>query len=89
MRRARVITNGFDVSRRLIEGTGKDREIGDFDEFWANFEHYIEAQHPPGQTVEDILAPVEASLAYDVDRWIEGGMPLDFIHYKLQKGGTI
>jgi uncharacterized radical SAM superfamily protein len=75
----------FDVSRGLIEATGKDREIPDFVEFWANFERYLEAQHAHGQTVEDILAPVEATLTYDVDRWIEDGMPLDFVDYKLQK----
>lgn len=73
----------FRVSRKLIEQAGMHHQIADFDELWENFHRYVEKQHACGLSEEEILAPVETVLTYDIDRWIEDEMPLDIASYKL------
>jgi radical SAM superfamily enzyme YgiQ (UPF0313 family) len=73
------------VTKRLIQERGTDVSIPDFDRFWANFECYLLNQHAHGYTTEQILAPAKAVLNYDIDRWIEDGMPLDPSPYLLSE----
>lgn len=75
----------FDVTRRLIEQTGAHRQIERFPEFWQSFHRYVETQHAHGETVDEILAPSTASLSYEIDRWIEDGMPLEVGAYRLHE----
>jgi radical SAM superfamily enzyme YgiQ (UPF0313 family) len=78
----------FDVTRRLIESTGRHREIPDFDQFWSDFHRFVECQHAHGETVQEILSPVETTLTYAIDRWIEDGMPVDVSRYRLPEPGN-
>lgn len=73
----------MDVTRSLIEQTGKDKTIPDFERFWKDFSHYVFCQHAHGSAVEEIMAPVTATFTYDIDSWIEAGMPLDPSPYRL------
>lgn len=73
----------FAVTRSLIEAKGRQSEIPGFDEFFANFHRYLLNQHAHGRTVEEILSPGQTALTYEVDRWIEEGMPLDVQAFRL------
>ncbi|HEY3442718.1 MAG TPA: radical SAM protein [Paludibaculum sp.] len=73
----------MDVSRRLIRAAGTDRQIPGFEEFWRDFSRYVFSQHAHGHTMADILSPTKLELTYDIDSWIEDGMPLDPSPYRL------
>ena len=75
----------MDVSRRLIQAAGTDRQIPGFEEFWRDFSQYIYSQHAHGSAIEEILSPVKIELRYDIDAWIEEGMPLDPSPYRLSQ----
>jgi len=69
----------MDATRRLVEGKGAHSVIHNFEEFWTDFEHYVQAKHADGKTEEEILSPVIVQMRYDIPRWIVDGMPLDTI----------
>ena len=73
------------VTRGLITARGKDREIPHFEQFWADFHTYMQSQHAHGFTPEEILAPTRVSMHYDIDRWVEDGMPLNPSPYRLDQ----
>ena len=73
----------MDVTRRLIRERGADTNIPDFEGFWDSFRMYQLNQHAHGYTADEILKPVTAVLQYDIDRWIEDGMPMDVSPYRL------
>lgn len=73
------------VTKRLIQEKGGDAAIPDFENFWKSFETYQLNQHAHGHTMEEILSPVRAKLGYDIDSWIEDGMPVDPSPYKLHE----
>lgn len=79
----RICALAMQVSRERIEAQGKHREIPHFDEFWRDLHHFVEHQHAHGVTQDEILAPSRVVLKYDIDRWIEDGMPLDPSPYRL------
>jgi radical SAM superfamily enzyme YgiQ (UPF0313 family) len=78
-----MCTLAMNATRRLIEEQGVDVQIPNFAEFWANFHRYQLSQHAHGEAVGQILAPTRTVLTYDIDRWIEDGMPLDPSPYRL------
>jgi hypothetical protein len=43
----------------------------------------MESKHAAGMTAEEILAPVRATLRYDIQGWIEAGMPADTRPYRF------
>jgi radical SAM superfamily enzyme YgiQ (UPF0313 family) len=71
------------VTKRLILEKGVHEQMVDFDAFWEDLHRYMYHQHSHGNTVEEILAPARATLSFDIDRWIEEGMPLDNRPYRL------
>ena len=74
----------MNVTRSKIMEKSAHNGIPDFEEFWANFHNYIEQQHAHGTTVEEILSDGSAVLTYDIDQWIEAGMPMDPSPFKLK-----
>lgn len=80
-----VCSLAMDVTKRLIVARGAHDQVPNFDAFWADFCTYIYHQHAHGNTVEEILADSRATLHYDVDRWIEDGMPMDVSLYRLNE----
>jgi radical SAM superfamily enzyme YgiQ (UPF0313 family) len=74
---------GMEVTRQLIVECQADKEIPQFDEFWADFVRYIEAHHAGGATEEEVLAPVQVVLRYDVAAWLANGAPKDPTPYRL------
>jgi radical SAM superfamily enzyme YgiQ (UPF0313 family) len=71
------------VTKRLIMEKGAHEQITDFETFWADLHLYMFHQHAHGETTEEILTPAKTTLRYDIDRWIEDGMPLDVRPYRL------
>jgi radical SAM superfamily enzyme YgiQ (UPF0313 family) len=61
----------LDATRALLEEKGAAATIPDFDALWRDLHAYVEAQHATGRTVEEILAPTEAELRYDIRGWLE------------------
>ncbi|MEO8617014.1 MAG: radical SAM protein [Luteolibacter sp.] len=72
------------VTKRLIMEKGVHEQMADFDAFWEDLHRYMFHQHSHGNTIEEILAPTRATLCFDIDRWIEDGMPLDTARYRLE-----
>ncbi len=73
----------MDATRKLVEERGAASLSGDFEEFWADFHHYVEAKHAAGKTADEILQPVAILQRYDVAQWIADGQPLDVTAYRL------
>ncbi len=71
------------VTKRLIEAEGAHQQIPGFEAFWSDFARYMFHQHAHGHTEAEILAPSRTTLQYDIDRWIEDGMPLNVSAYRL------
>ena len=65
-----VCSVAMSATRDLLEERGIAAEIDDFDEFWDEFTTFVRLSHAAGYTVEDILAPAEASLHYDFRAWL-------------------
>lgn len=61
------------ASRALLEARGVPATIPDFDRFWADFHSFTYLSHATGKTEEEILAPTEAVLHYDLPAWIASG----------------
>jgi len=76
---------GMEVTRGLLLEQGADREIPDFEEFWSDFQRFIELRHAWGRTPEQILAPTPALLRYDFVRWLRDGSPKDPRSYRLEE----
>jgi hypothetical protein len=78
----------MDVTREQIEIRGAHREIPHFDEFWRDLHTFVLHQHAHGVERDEILAPTQATMRFDIDRWIEDGMPLDPSPYRLAEATT-
>jgi radical SAM superfamily enzyme YgiQ (UPF0313 family) len=72
------------VTKRLIVEKGVHNQMPDFEAFWADLHSYMFHQHSHGETSEEILAPARMVLRYDIDRWIEDGMPFEVNRYRLE-----
>lgn len=73
----------MNATREVLEQHGASARIADFDDVWADFHTYMEAKHAWGMTAAEILAPVRATMRYDVRAWIDAGMPADTRPYRL------
>jgi radical SAM superfamily enzyme YgiQ (UPF0313 family) len=74
----------LDTTRALIETRGADREIVDFDQLWRDFHRYVEHKHTHGTTSDAMLGATQATLHYDVEKWITAGMPRDTAPFRLE-----
>jgi hypothetical protein len=72
------------TTQRLILERADGATIADFDRFWSDFQDYVELKHAHGERADDILKPVKKSLEYDIDRWIEAGLPADPTPFRLR-----
>ncbi len=73
----------LDATRALLVERGVDAQIPDFEDFWSDFERFVELKHAHGTTSEEILAPARATMAYDVPAWLAAGMPRDVRPFRL------
>ncbi len=71
-------------TREMLLQRGIVNEMPDFEAFWKDFYHYVEARHASGQVSEQVLAPVHIDLSYDIKAWIDEGYSNDISAYKLQ-----
>jgi hypothetical protein len=72
------------ATRRLVEERGAADSMIHFDEFWADFEHYVQAKHADGHTQREILSPVTIEMRYEIPQWIQaGGLPGTVEDYRL------
>jgi len=73
----------MDATRQLVEKRGAASQIPGFDDFWCDFQAYIQAKHADGKGREDILRPIQVKLGHDIPSWVQDGMPLDVNNYRL------
>lgn len=74
----------IDATRQLIIERGAAQQVPDLDAFWTDFHRYIEMKHAHGEQAKQILAPVHAEIGYDVQRWVEAGLPKDPSPFHLE-----
>ena len=74
--------------RKLLLAKGAAAEIEHFDQFWSDFQRYIELKHAHGTSAEQILSSVTAELRYDLSGWLAAGMPKDIQPYRLATART-
>src|SRR5262249_22153781 len=60
----------------------------DFERLWQDFHRYTELKHTHGSTAEALLAPGTATMTYDVEAWVEAGMPRDTQPFRLPQPRT-
>jgi radical SAM superfamily enzyme YgiQ (UPF0313 family) len=72
----------MDATRTLAGARGVGSLPG-FDEFWEDFERYVQCKHADGQTEEQVLAPVRLRMRYAIPQWIADGMPREVGSYRL------
>lgn len=80
-----ICSCAMDTTRRLLGNRGVDTESREFDAFWADFHSYVEARHAHGQSLDEVLLPVNCRLRHDIPRWITDGQPCDFSIYALDQ----
>jgi radical SAM superfamily enzyme YgiQ (UPF0313 family) len=71
-----------EATRKLVASRAPASELPDED-FWEDFDRFLQAKHADGTTVAEILSPAEVELRYDMQRWLEDGMPLPVAAYRL------
>jgi radical SAM superfamily enzyme YgiQ (UPF0313 family) len=72
------------VVRELVLNQTSDKLDAGFDLFWDDLCRFVEYRHAYGETLDDILTPVNCQLRYDISQWISDGHPKDFSTYKLK-----
>ncbi len=72
-----------ELDKEQVAKLSKGKDIPDFEQFWGDFHTYVRLQHATGQTEAEILAPVEATLSYDIAGWLADGDPCDPVPYRL------
>jgi radical SAM superfamily enzyme YgiQ (UPF0313 family) len=71
------------ASRELLEERGVSAGINNFDQFWNDFNLYVQLLHASGRTAEEILSPAEAVLNYDFAAWLSDAELGDPDKYRL------
>jgi radical SAM superfamily enzyme YgiQ (UPF0313 family) len=71
------------ATRGLLVDRGIAADVADFDDFWSDLHRFIFCKHAHGASVKDVLAPVTATLRYDIPRWLSEGTPRDTKPYRL------
>jgi len=78
-----ICRSAMDATRRILLERGAASQIADFENFWSDFQLYLQVKHADGKTESEILSPVRVNMNYDVPQWIVDGMPMDITPYKL------
>ncbi len=78
----------MEATREMLHQRGADDDIPHLDRFWDDFARYVEHKHTHGTTREALLSPTTAKLGYDVEAWIEAGMPADIERFHLGEQRT-
>jgi radical SAM superfamily enzyme YgiQ (UPF0313 family) len=78
-----VCRMALEATREMLRERGAEDEIAGFDELWDDLQLYVEHKHTHGATREELLRPTVVTLRYDVERWIEEGMPKDTRPFRL------
>jgi len=73
------------ATKKLLLARGANSIVPDFEEFWEDFQKYIELLHPHGRSAEQILSPVEAEFKYDIRAWIQSELREDPSLFRLPK----
>ena len=78
-----ICRSAMNATRRILQERGATSQIPDFENFWSDFQLYVQVKHADGKTEAEILSPVRVDMQYDVPQWIADGMPMDISAYKL------
>jgi len=57
--------------------------VPDFERFWSDFQLYTELKHAHGEQPKTVLAPVRADIGYDLEAWVEAGLPKNPSPFRL------
>ena len=73
----------METTRKLLVARGVNQCMPDFEAFWEDFHRYIDLGHASGCTTEEILAPQQTEMQYDIAAWLEAGTPVDTTPFRL------
>jgi radical SAM superfamily enzyme YgiQ (UPF0313 family) len=71
------------VTRRLLVERGAESQLEDFDTLWADFARFETLRHAHGTSLDQLLRPAQASLTFDIGRWLQDGMPRALAGYRF------
>ena len=77
-----ICATAMNGTKKLLEEKGAG-SIPGFDRFWSDFERFLVEQHAHGSTPEQVFAPKDIELEYDINRWLADGMPKELHDYRL------
>lgn len=66
-----VCATAMEATKDLLKTRGADRELPNFDAFWAEFSEFIRLQHASGMTAAEILSSHRAIFHYDFPAWLK------------------
>ena len=78
-----VCRMAMEVTRDILHTRGAAAEVPSLDRFWDDFARYVEHKHTHGTTREALLGPTMTTLGYEIEAWIEAGMPTDIDAFRL------
>ena len=67
----------------MLIAKGALDEVPDLEHFWSDYRKYVELRHTSGTTAKDILQPARGTFAYDIDSWVQAGMPTNPLPFRL------
>jgi radical SAM superfamily enzyme YgiQ (UPF0313 family) len=74
----------LDATKRMVVERGAEKISPNFEQFWADFERYVQCKHADGKSEADILKPVTVEMRYDIPQWVADGMRIDAVEeYRL------
>ena len=78
-----VCRAAMEATRDMLHRRGAAAQVPQLDRFWDDFCTYVEHKHTHGTSREALLGSTVATLGFDVEAWIEAGMPTDVEPYRL------
>ncbi len=78
-----ICAMALDTTRKLVLEAGAAKRYVDFERVWRDLHIYVECSHAAGDSVEEVLRPVSATLQYDIPRWIADDFPRQTAAYRL------
>ena len=78
-----VCRAAMEATRAMLHRRGAAAQIPQLDPFWDDFSTYVEHKHTYGTERAALLGGTVATLGFDIEAWIEAGMPTDVEPFRL------
>lgn len=75
----------MNATKKLLLDREAHLQVPRFDEFWSDFERFVELKHADGRGRGEILGMARASMQYDIQRWIADGYPKDPTPHRMPR----